>query len=395
MKQQMSFMNLIILFVILIVLGFFYRRFEDKRIREEENNDHEKIKEYLLNDKDKENSLAESKKPILWIHVPYEYNARNWLSFGSRSSMDLNQPYLYLTAKSIINKCKDSFRISIIDDSSFEKLVPNWSIDMKLISSPISDNIRSLGMAKLLSIYGGIVVPLSFLCMTDLIDMYNRGTKDGKMFICENINKNITSTNVDFFPDMRFMGAEKDNGVIHGLIDFMQRTISRDYTAESVFLGDFNRWMNKRVEEGKVMVINGIEVGVKDMEDQPIYVEDLISENYISFYSNMYGIWIPASQLLKMRKYEWFTRLSAKQVLEANTMLSKYILLANSPEGFVDQTGNLSTKGVITPMTANPNWIGFWLMPSQAPVWGLMPNAQYGGLGDNLIKVDQVQPNGN
>ena len=142
------------------------------------------------------------------------------------------------------------------------------------------------------------------------------------------------------------------------------------------------------------MLWYGVEVGVKDMEDQPIYVEDLLSENYIHFYENMYGIWIPACQILKMRKYEWFTRLSAKQVLEANTMLSKYILVANSPENFEGASGSGKNAGLITPMTPNPNWIGFWMMPSQAPVWGLMPNAQYGGLGDNLIKVDQVQPNG-
>ena len=93
----------------------------------------------------------------------------------------------------------------------------------------------------------------------------------------------------------------------------------------------------------------------------------------------MYGIWIPASDILKMRKYEWFSRLSARQVLEANTMLSKYILVANAPDA------NTNGVGVIEPMTAKPDWVKFWMMPNQEPYWGLMPNAQYGGLGDNLI----------
>jgi hypothetical protein len=86
-----SLTNLFILFFILIVLGFLYRRFEDKRMREENNENNEAIQNYLLDDV----TLAKSKKPILWIHVPYEYNSRNWLSFGSRSSFNLNQPYLY------------------------------------------------------------------------------------------------------------------------------------------------------------------------------------------------------------------------------------------------------------------------------------------------------------
>ena len=105
-----SFTNLFILFFILIVLGFLYKRFEDKRIREEKSDNYESIQKYLLDDV----TLAKSKKPILWIHVPYEYNSRNWLNFGSRSSFNLNQPYLYLTVKSIISQCDNSFTICII-----------------------------------------------------------------------------------------------------------------------------------------------------------------------------------------------------------------------------------------------------------------------------------------
>ncbi len=84
-----SIKNYIILFAILIILGYFYRRFEDKRIREEDGEDYDAIRKYLLNDK----TLGKEKKPILWVHVPYEYNSRNWLSFGSRSSFELNQPF--------------------------------------------------------------------------------------------------------------------------------------------------------------------------------------------------------------------------------------------------------------------------------------------------------------
>ena len=144
-----SFTNLFILFFILIVLGVLYKRFEDKMSREESSDIHESIQKYLLDD----DTLGKSKKPILWIHVPYEYNSRNWLSFGSRSSFDLNQPYLYLTVRSIIKNCDKSFTICIIDDTSFKKLIPGWNINMTSISDPILSNMRMLGMMKLLYIY--------------------------------------------------------------------------------------------------------------------------------------------------------------------------------------------------------------------------------------------------
>ncbi len=108
-----SISNLLILLFILLVLGILYRRFEDKRERQESVDIYENIQQYLLDD----DTLGKSKKPILWIHIPYEYNSRRWLSFGSRSSYDLNQPYLYLTVRSIIKCCDESFTICIVDDS--------------------------------------------------------------------------------------------------------------------------------------------------------------------------------------------------------------------------------------------------------------------------------------
>ena len=158
------FINNIILFVILIVVGILYYRYENKRMSEENEDNIETIRKYLLDDA----TLAKSKKPILWIHVPYEYNSRNWLSFGSRTSFDLNQPYLYLTVKSIIQQCDSTFTICLIDDSTFYKLIPGWTIEMNRISSPISDNMRMLGLMKLMYMYGGMICPISFLCIKDL-----------------------------------------------------------------------------------------------------------------------------------------------------------------------------------------------------------------------------------
>lgn len=372
-----KFSNLIILFTILISVMFIYKRLEDKRIREEDKEDYENIRQYLLND-----DLGNSTKPILWIHIPYEYNSRNWLSFGSRSSLELNQPYLYLTVKSIIQKCSDSFRICIIDDKSFGKLIPNWQVDMQRISNPISDKMRSLAMVKLMYIYGGMIVPLSFLCFQNLLPLYETGIIGNKMFVCENNDRNITSTSFDFYPSINFMGSEKANPVIGALIDFMQRTISSDFTAESVFLGEFDRWVEARVRKGLINVIRGRDVGIKDMEDKPVILENLMSQHYIDFYPQMYGIWIPSEQILSRRQYEWFARLSAKQVLEADNILSKYMVLANAPT---------DVEGMLSPLEAKPNWVSFWRVPSQAPVWGLKPNY----LGNNLIKLENPQSAGN
>ena len=373
--KPMPIMNYVILFAILAVLAILYRRYEDKRIREENKDNYEAIQKYLLDDV----TLGKSKKPILWIHVPYEYNSRRWLSFGSRSSFDLNQPYLYLTVKSIIARCDDSFTICIIDDNAFQRLIPNWNIDMTRISDPILCNMRTLGLMKLLYIYGGLICPISFVCLKDLIGLYNKGTRGERMFLCETTDRNITSTDFDYYPNLKFCGAPKECEVVRELCDFIQRIMSRDYTAQSVFLGDFNRWCNKRIESGRINMIDGVEIGTKTIEEKPILIDHLMSNHYLELYKGTYGIYIPADEVLKRVKFEWFARMSAKQALESNTIIGNYLLLANSPDG---QTGVLEPLTPIENKAIIKEFVGFWRIPSQAPLWGLKPNF----LGDNLQK---------
>lgn len=367
--KPFSITNYVILFFILIVLGILYKRFEDKRIREENKDNDEAIRKYLLDDV----TLAKSKKPILWIHVPYEYNSRKWLSFGSRSSFELNQPYLYLTVRSIIEKCDNSFTICIIDDNAFQRLIPGWTINMSTISNPILENMRILGLMKLLYIYGGMICPISFLCIKDLLGLYNKGTRGNKMFLCETIDRNITSTTFDYYPNIHFSGAPKECETLRKLLDFMQHIISKDYTAESVFLGDFDRWCEKRIRDGEINLISGTEIGTKTIDEKPIIIDDLMSNNYLNLYTGLYGIYIPANDILNRNKYEWFARMSAKQVLESDTIIGNY---------FVVNLGDKSN--ILEPLEVKPNWVGFWKTPLYP---GLYMVSQPNFLGDNIPRV--------
>jgi len=372
--MKSSYTNLFILFFILIVVGFLYKRFEDKRIKEDTKNEFEAIQNYLLDDV----TLAKSKKPILWIHVPYEYNSRNWLSFGSRSSFDLNQPYLYLTVRSILKHCDKSFTVCLIDDNSFSKLIPNWNINMKIISDPILSNMRMFGMMKLLYIYGGMFCPISFVCLKDLSGLYVKGTREDKMFVCEMVDRNISSTDIDFYPNLSFCGAPKECESVRELCNFIQRTSSHNYTADVKFLGDFDKWTKQRIENRTINMIDGVEIGTKTINDKQIVIDDLLSNDYLDLYKDTYGVFIPSEEILRRRKFEWFARMSQKQTLESDTIIGNYLLLSISPE-----------KGILEPLEPETNkqteseFVGFWKIPSSAPNYGLKPNF----LGDNVEKI--------
>jgi hypothetical protein len=373
-----SFNNLFILFFILIVVGFLYKRFDDKLQREEELDTYSAIQKYLLDD----DTLGKSKKPILWIHVPYEYNSRNWLSFGSRSTFDLNQPYLYLSVRSIIKHCDESFTICMIDDTSFKKLIPGWNINMTSISDPILSNMRLLGMMKLLYIYGGLICPLSFACIKNLNGLYSKGTRGEKMFVCETIDRNSSSVDLDFFPNLSFCGAPRECEKVRELCNFIENTTSHDYTADVKFLGEYDKWCQKNIETRQINLIEGIEIGTKTIDDKQIIVDDLMSNHYLDLYQGAYGILIPAEEILNRRKFEWFARLSPKQVLESNTIIGNYLLLSISP----------GEQGILEPLEPKTNkmienkFVGFWKTPNIDFLYGLMPS----DLGDNVQKSTSI-----
>jgi hypothetical protein len=108
---------------------------------------------------------------------------------------------------------------------------------------------------KLLQMYGGMICPISFLCIKDLIGLYNKGVSGNRLFLCETVDRNITSTEFNFYPNLIFSGAPRECQTVDNLIEFMTRTISVDYTAESQFLGDFNRWCEARIRSGEINII--------------------------------------------------------------------------------------------------------------------------------------------
>jgi len=245
---------------------------------------------------------------------------------------------------------------------------------MTTISAPILSNIRLLGMMKLLYIYGGMFCPISFVCLKDLKEMYYKGIQGEKMFVCETINRNITSTTLDFYPSIFFCGSPKGCETIREFCNF----ISQEYIYDDAFLGEYNKWFKQGIENFKINLIEGKYIGTSTTENKQIVIDDLMSNDFIDFYDKMYGIYIPAEDILKRRKFEWFSRLSPKQVLQSNTIIGNYILLS--------QTKGENTLEPLEP-TINKaienNFVGFWKIPSLSPYYGLKPNF----LGDNLQKI--------
>jgi len=359
----MLIIHFIFLLLVLIFIAYIYEKQRDKYYSNPVN----VHKEISAN-------LEKSQKPILWIIIPFEYNSRNWLSFGSRSSYDLNIPYLYLTVQSIIKNCSDSFNIVIIDDNSFSKLIPNFNINMEILASPIKDYVRIMCMSKLLYLYGGMIVPISFLCFKDLYSLYIENIISNKVLIAENNN----------YPDVNFMGCSKGNELLNEFINYLQILISRDNSAESEFLNNINLWWNNKKNNGQVNIISGIYVGTKTKNGNLVLVDDLMGQDTINFSSELYGIWIPTKELLSRRKYEYVARMSVEQIMQGNFILEKYLSFVSASLNSNNYGSN--KENILEPYINKANWVSFWRVPltnGTLNVWGLMPQ----NLGNNVPRA--------
>jgi hypothetical protein len=321
--------------IVILGLGFLYNRYKEKFEPYDQSKEYNMIKRYLLNVSDEadKTSLGENKTmkgPLLWVHMDYTINSRNWLDFYSRNSSEFNQPYQYLTISSIVNHCGKSFNIVLIDDNTFNHIIPGWKQDLSTIPDPIKSNMRKLGLCKILYLYGGLLLPSSFLCMKDLYDFY-RGylTKGKDMFVGTFINNNVTSQYgiTDFMPDIRLIGCKRNSNAIGLLINYIQKILSTDYTSEEEFDGKISRKCFEMIENKKIEGVCPGMLGVKDNDNKPILLDDLMGEKYIKIKDCAVGIYIPADQILKRTKYEWFSRLNVEQVLESNMAISKYLLV--------------------------------------------------------------------
>jgi len=317
----MDYLKYIILISILILVSKVYENLKLKDLNENFKEDYDFVNKYLLN----KSSLANNNnKPFIWIHIDQEVNSRWWSSFYSRNSTCLNEPYKFLTIKSIINKCGDDYNICLINDESFSKIIPDWNIDLEKIGNPLREHIRKIALSKVLYHYGGMLVPSSFICFDNLKTLHNE-----KMFVCEFINDKYTSMQSNFFPNCKFMGCQKKCNKMKEFGDYLEMIYSQDYTNEVDFIDQANKWCYKEIMNKNITLVNGKVIGTKDKNNKEIRIDDVLTNTFIDLCPYGLGLYLPDKEILKRTNYEWFARLSAEQVLKSNTMAGKYLLISN------------------------------------------------------------------
>ena len=319
----MKIINYMFAFVAITTVGMLYDKYLKKFDIDSKETHDKLIEHYLLNGENKRDN-----KPVLWVHSNNEVNARNWLSFSSRNTKMVNQGYIELCINTIIKHCSKSFRICLIDDESFSSLMPNWNIDITKLADPIKSHVRQYALVNLLYKYGGMCMPNSTIVMEDVKPVMEMFLHDKDFFAVESISRNKSADSLKFIPDCNIIGARQGSDVLKELIEFWQKLISTDNTSEMDFLGRFNIKLFELYNKNEINVINGKLFGMKDRSGKEILIEDLLSSEPIQTSTNCYCIVIPKKELLKRTKYNWFTRLNTKQIMESDNNISNHLVFS-------------------------------------------------------------------
>jgi len=311
------------MFILLVVISYLYEKYKLKYEPDEELKKYDMVRQFLLN-----GGSGFGDKPLLWIHTPHPINHRWWPTFGSRNTRLLNQPYKVSCVETVIKHCSDSFNICLIDDYSFQKLIPGWSINMDKIGNPVKSHIRLLALSKLLHSFGGLMIPNSTIVFKDLKPLYDSALTSNDCFSVNMINHGDTAVYKTMFPTDKILGCKKDSQVMEKFINYLERLMATDYTSEQDFLGQSNRWLYEKHLENKLSLIDGKLFGAQDVDGKEVGIDRLMGNTYIDFSPNKYAIYIPGDEILRRTKYEWFARLSQQQLRDCDTIVAKQLLIA-------------------------------------------------------------------
>jgi hypothetical protein len=306
-------------FSVLALASYVGNTFKQK-FSERTDDEYDIIRTYLLN----ESPLYGMNKPKLWIHSKYEVNARDWKN-GGRNTTQLSQPYLHLTIQSIIDHGGDDFHICLIDDHSFSKLIPAWAANVATLAEPMRSQFREYGLMTLVFLYGGMLVPNSFVCTRNLKSLYDDGLRQGRPFVCEAINRTTNMVEQKhrllFIPDLYFMGAKRDDDVMRELVEWLKtKCAGTHFSDQRRFLGESNHWSMKRMT-----VLGGEKIGIKTTKRQQILLEDLVSDGFLDIPTDSYGVYIPGDEVLLRPNYKWLAYVSKGELLASDIAIAKYL----------------------------------------------------------------------
>ena len=330
--------------IALLVVGALYERWRSSDPFDSLQEHEHLIKRFLITKGKGSNTdpVVESERPIMWIHVPHEINARWWPTFGSRNTRCTNQPYLQLCINTLVERCGSSWNICMIRDEDFPAIIPGWDIDLRRLSGDNQRTMRDVALCTMLELHGGMVVPPSFICTRDLISLHEEALKNTDFYSVEvppihgggtTPGGALTNAPVPVAPSARFMGARRGSAALSEITLGLAMQFLVDQTAQPLFEATPAGRIMAGVKSGDIGLIAGHLVGSVNSDGKRIDLEALLGTGYVDLHPDTFGLLVPYEDILRRVSLKWFARMSPQQVLQSNTFVGRFLATCTPAHG--------------------------------------------------------------
>ena len=296
-------------FILITMISMLYDRYTKKQEKYLQRNGYNLVSKYLLHE------IPSDGRDIIWIHIDESINARKWIHWGSRNTTSVNQPFIHLTLQSIIEKAHGDFKVCLVDDDSFSKLLPDFSVQLSAIPDPSKLYIRKIAMLQLLHHYGGIIIPMSYIACKPIYMLYN-ALRTSEVFVCKTPQPQVNCMQEQCFADISFMGSKKQSTILKEIIERLQHVYSNDFTEEKSILHKETEVLEPYLSSNAITVISAQTIGCEDKHGNIITLDTLFSETPIEYAEYMNGVLIPSKEIVSTSKYNWFSVSSIENIYE-------------------------------------------------------------------------------
>ena len=90
-----------------------------------------------------------------------------------------------------------------------------------------------------------------------------------------------------------------------------------------------HKWLFKESFVKHITLLDGKTIGLKTIDSKEVFLNDLISSNYIDYDKRkLYAIVFRGDEMLKRTNLQWFSVLPKDKVLSADTIISNHLLVS-------------------------------------------------------------------
>lgn len=269
-------------------------------------------------------NLNHSTKQKVFIRIPNERNERNWSDFGARTSTHMNCNLSLLCIQSVVHHLGDDFDIVLYDNNSVSDLIKEKN-EEDLCNVKYPSQISGVDLkqwenyckAKILNVYGGIVMEPSFYFIRkpSLKELFPQS-----MTICHYTNEGANVSAKDVIPNCtHWISAHKNDEDIQLYMKYMEYLCINHYSSDHKnFDKTFQKLYALRHLDPKL-------IGTKNSEGNPIYTTDLLTKEEIHFDDTMLCLFINTDYIKKYRKHQWILKMSVDQLKKMNNYLGEFM----------------------------------------------------------------------